>query len=424
MKQGAIQSVRGMPDILPPQSDRRQQLVAKIEAILHQFGYHRADLPLLEKTTLFQRTIGDETDIVAKEMYSFADRNGESLTLRPEATAGVVRSMIENGLLQQVQRLFVVGPMFRYERPQKGRYRQFAQISVESFGIATAAMDVELIEIGDTLFRALGVRDGVTLELNTLGLPEEREAYKKTLIAYLERHKDRLDADSLRRLHKNPLRILDSKNSDVQACLDGAPVLGDFLGETSKAHFAEVRRLLEGLSIPYRENPRMVRGLDYYSHSVFEWTTDMLGAQGTVCAGGRYDGLVGQLGGRATPAAGFAFGLERISLLAEKHEAFVAMRPDFYVLAATPAEQIEAMRWAACLRAAFTHLRVVLHNEFPSLKNQFRKADRSGARYVLVFAAQEIASGKATLKELATGKQARMTFDQLSSMIEQEKTLP
>ncbi len=420
----AVQSVRGMPDILPPESDQRQQLMAKIEAILHQFGYRRADLPLLEKTTLFKRTIGDETDIVAKEMYSFHDRNDESLTLRPEATAGVVRSMIENGLLQQVQRLFVAGPMFRYERPQKGRYRQFTQVSVESFGIATAAIDVELMQIGDTLFRALGLRDRVTLEINTLGLLEERQAYKKALTEYLERHKDALDEDSSRRLYTNPLRILDSKNADVRACLDGAPVLDGFLGEISKTHFLEVRRLLDGLSIPYRHNPLLVRGLDYYGHSVFEWTTDALGAQGGVCAGGRYDGLVAHLGGKSTPAAGFAFGLERIFLLARHHETFPELRPDFYVLAASSAEQIQAMRWAARLRAAFPSLCVVVHNEFPSLKNQFKKADKSGARYALVFAAEEIAAGQATLKNLATGEQTRMTFEQLSKMIEQEKTLP
>lgn len=419
MSNQAIQSVRGMRDILPPVADQRLRLSQVVHQLLEQYGYHCADLPLLEKTALFQRTIGEDTDIVAKEMYTFLDRKQESLTLRPEATAGVVRAMIQNGLLQQPQKLFVEGAMFRYERPQKGRYRQFVQISVENFGVATPAVDVELIQIGHELFSLLHIRDLVELEINSLGLPEERKAYQQALVEYLDARRDQLDEDSLRRLETNPLRILDSKNPQVQACLREAPHLNDYLGEHSQAHFAEVKTLLQALGISYRVNPNLVRGLDYYCHTVFEWTTTELGAQGTICAGGRYDGLVEQLGGKPTPAAGFAFGVERILLLAEnRHDLFKLKTPDVYVLIASAQEQAMAMQWASALRRATPGLVVTLHNEYASLKSQFKKADASGARYALVFASQERESGEATLKDLTSGEQQTLTLALLQTQLQ------
>lgn len=420
MSSQTIQSVRGMRDILPPESDQRQQLIALIHRILGQFGYHNIDLPLLEKTGLFQRAVGDETDIVSKEMYTFLDRNEESLTLRPEGTAGVVRAMIQNGLLQQTQRFYVEGPMFRYERPQKGRYRQFSQISVESFGLAGPEQDVELIQIGQALFTALGIRDLVTLEINTIGLPAERAAFHQDLVAYLEQHLDALDEDSKRRLHTNPLRILDSKDVEVQRCLDDAPQLHDYLGEESAEHFAAVKRYLDALHIDYVVNPRLVRGLDYYCHSVIEWTTTALGAQGTVTAGGRYDGLVEQLGGKATPAAGFAFGLDRILLLAQTRNVFSEKRPDIYVLAASEAQQTTAMQWANRLREELPSWQIIMHNEFQALKNQFKKADKVHARYALVFGEQEVSAHTATLKNLGDGTQQTLDYDGLIAALNHE----
>ncbi|SUO95871.1 histidine--tRNA ligase [Suttonella ornithocola] len=413
MSQLAIQSLRGMPDWLPPIADERQILCSRIRAVLAQFGYQAAELPLLEKTQLFKRTIGDETDVVSKEMYSFDDRNRESVTLRPEGTAGVVRAMIQNGLLQQNMRLFIEGPMFRYEKPQEGRYRQFSQISVESFGIATPAMDVELILLAHEVFTQLGIRNAVTLEINTIGLSSERIAFQKALVTHLEQHINELDEDSKRRLSINPLRILDSKDENTRRCLDTAPVLKAYLGEQSQQHFSEVCALLDALEIKYIINPRLVRGLDYYCHTVIEWTTQELGAQGTICAGGRYDGLVEQLGGKSTPAAGFAFGIERILLLAQKFGAFKPIKTDLYLLAVTPKEQAVAMQWAMALRRNNPNLRIVHHNEYQSLKKQFRKADLSGAQWVLVFGSDEVAHQEVTVKNLKNGEQERLTLAQL-----------
>ncbi|MDO5089984.1 MAG: histidine--tRNA ligase [Cardiobacteriaceae bacterium] len=402
MSREAIQSVRGMRDIFAPYALQLERLHAVSHALLQRYGYLPAQTPLLEKTGLFARSIGEETDIVSKEMYTFADRNDESLTLRPEATAGVVRALIENGMLQQTQRLYVEGPMFRYERPQKGRYRQFTQISVEAFGMADPALDVELMAVSAALFRELGVYDKVTLEINTIGLPEERRAYQQALVAYLQDHVDALDDDSRRRLTTNPLRILDSKDAGVQRVLDGAPVLADALGEASRAHFATVKALLDALGIAYRENPRLVRGLDYYCHSVFEWTTTALGAQGTVCAGGRYDGLVEQLGGKATPAAGFAFGVDRIALLCEDTLA-VSAAPDVYAIAADPALMAKLLPACEVLRAQ--GLRVVVQTDGQSLKNQLKKADKSGAAHALIIGESEAQANAFTLKTLASGEQ-------------------
>lgn len=414
MSKTQIQSVRGMRDIVAPYSLQLERLHDVAHVVLKRYGYLPAQFPLLEKTGLFARTIGEETDIVSKEMYTFSDRNDESLTLRPEATAGVVRALIENGLLQQTQRLYVEGPMFRYERPQKGRYRQFTQISVEAFGMADAALDVELMAVGAALFKALDIYDKVTLEINTIGLPEERRAFQEALVAYLRNHMNALDEDSRRRLDTNPLRILDSKNPDVQAVLDGAPVLSDYLGEVSVAHFECVKTLLDALGIAYRVNPRLVRGLDYYCHSVFEWTTDALGAQGTVCAGGRYDGLVAQLGGKPTPAAGFAFGVDRIALLAEA-TLHVDVAPDVYAVATD-------RRWMPKLLAACEMLRtrglsVVVQNDVQALKTQLKKADKSGARHVLIIGDDEAARDMATIKTLANGEQQTLPLAQIMTLL-------
>lgn len=414
MNKEQIQSVRGMRDIVAPYSLQLERLHDIAHDILKRYGYLPAQFPLLEKTGLFARTIGEETDIVSKEMYTFADRNNESLTLRPEATAGVVRAMIENGLLQQPQRLYVEGPMFRYERPQKGRYRQFTQISVEAFGMADAALDVELMAIGAALFRALDVYDKVTLEINTIGLPEERRAFQQDLVAYLRNHMEALDEDSRRRLDSNPLRILDSKNSEVQAILDGGPVLADYLGEHSREHFATVKNLLDALGIAYRVNPRLVRGLDYYCHSVFEWTTTALGAQGTVCAGGRYDGLVEQLGGKATPGAGFAFGVDRIALLAQD-KLTVDTSPDVY--AVTTDRQWMPKLFAVCESLRRQGLRVVVQNDVQSLKNQLKKADRSGARHVVILGDEEAARDVVTVKNLASGEQQMLSAADITAAL-------
>lgn len=414
MSRETIQSVRGMRDIFPPYSLQLERLHAITHALLQRYGYLPAQTPLLEKTGLFARSIGEETDIVSKEMYTFADRNDESLTLRPEATAGLVRALIENGLLQQVQRLYVEGPMFRYERPQKGRYRQFTQISVEAFGMADPALDVELMAVSAALFRELGVYDKVTLEINSIGLPEERRAYQQALVAYLQNHVDALDDDSRRRLTTNPLRILDSKDAGVQQVLDDAPVLADYLGETSVTHFATVKNLLDALGIAYRENPRLVRGLDYYCHSVFEWTTTALGAQGTVCAGGRYDGLVEQLGGKPTPAAGFAFGVDRIALLCEESLA-VSTAPQVYAIAATPAQMPALLKACETLRAQ--SVRVIVQTEAQSLKNQLKKADKSGAAHALILGESEAAHNLFTLKTLATGEQQTLPLAQIVAQL-------
>lgn len=412
----AIQSLRGMNDILPPHSSKRARLLQIIRQLLQQFGYLPAELPLLEKTQLFKRTIGGETDIVSKEMYSFDDRNQESITLRPEATAGAVRAMIENGRLQQITRLFVEGPMFRYEKPQEGRSRQFTQVSVECFGLANPSLDAELIAIGHELFTQLNIREVVSLEINSIGLAAERKAYQAALVQFLSAHIEDLDEDSKRRLQTNPLRILDSKDAKTQEILNQAPLLHDYLGEESKAHFAQVCGILEKLGIAYHINPRLVRGLDYYCHTVFEWTTRELGAQGTICAGGRYDGLVEQLGGKATPAAGFAFGIERIFMLWENMRPMDMSYPDIYILATGIEEQAEAMRWAMEIRRARPDWQIIVHHQLQALKKQFAKADAAQAHFVLVFGSEEVQQGLATLKNLATGEQQQLDLAAVIAM--------
>ncbi|MDF0534836.1 histidine--tRNA ligase [Shewanella yunxiaonensis] len=398
-----IQAIRGMNDILPDQSPVWQKVEAVLRASVASFGYSEIRTPIVENTDLFKRSIGEVTDIVEKEMYTFADRNGDSLTLRPEGTASTVRAGNEHGLLyNQEQRLWYIGPMFRHERPQKGRYRQFHQFGVEVYGIASAEIDAEVLMLSASLWDKLGMRQHVSLELNTLGDNEERVAYRDALVAFLEQHKAVLDEDSQRRMYSNPLRVLDSKDPEVQALLADAPVLMDYLGEESKAHFSRLCELLEAVGIQYKVNPRLVRGLDYYNRTVFEWVTDSLGAQGTVLAGGRYDGLVGQLGGKDTPAVGFAMGLERIVLLLETLglTADVASPVDVYVTAMGDECVPEAIKIAQELRQALPTLRVMSHCGGGNFKKQIKRADKSGAAYALIIGESELADNKVAVKPL------------------------
>ncbi|BCV67255.1 histidine--tRNA ligase [Shewanella carassii] len=398
-----IQAIRGMNDILPTQSPVWQKVEAVLRASVASFGYSEIRTPIVENTDLFKRSIGEVTDIVEKEMYTFADRNGDSLTLRPEGTASTVRAGNEHGLLyNQEQRLWYMGPMFRHERPQKGRYRQFHQFGVEVYGIKSADIDAEVLMLSASLWQKLGLTEHVSLELNTLGDSDERAAYREALVAFLEQHKDKLDEDSQRRMYSNPLRVLDSKDQQVQALLADAPALMDYLGEDSKAHFARLCELLEAVGIQYKVNPRLVRGLDYYNRTVFEWVTDSLGAQGTVLAGGRYDGLVSQLGGKETPAVGFAMGLERIVLLLETLElnADVAAEVDVYVTAMGDDCVIEAMKIAQELREKLPKLKVMSHCGGGNFKKQMKRADKSGAGFALIIGETELANNKVAVKPL------------------------
>ncbi|WP_435639482.1 histidine--tRNA ligase [Carnimonas bestiolae] len=399
-----LKGLRGMNDLLPDQSSKWQYVEATFKHILARYGYSEIRTPVLEDTTLFQRSIGEATDVVEKEMYTFDDRNGESVTLRPEFTAGVVRSVIEHGLaFNQTQRLWTTGPVFRYERPQKGRYRQFHQLSVEIFNLAGPDIDVELILLSARLLRELGLSDQVTLELNSLGTPEARAEYRSLLVDYLTEHKHELDEDSQRRLTTNPLRILDSKNPDMADMLAGAPRLIDHLDDESRAHFDYLKDRLTALGIPFRINTRLVRGLDYYSRTVFEWTTTALGSQGTVCGGGRYDGMVEQLGGKHVPAIGFGLGIERLVLLLETLDLFpdtIGNTVDVYLTAVgTRAEQM-ALPLAEQLRDQLPSLRLQLHCGGGSFKSQIKKADRSGARIALLLGEEESANATVGIKFL------------------------
>ncbi|ABN62471.1 MULTISPECIES: histidine--tRNA ligase [Shewanella] len=398
-----IQAIRGMNDILPTQSPLWQKVEAVLRSSVSAYGYSEIRTPIVENTDLFKRSIGEVTDIVEKEMYTFADNNGDSLTLRPEGTASTVRAGNENGLLyNQEQRLWYMGPMFRHERPQKGRYRQFNQFGVEVYGIGTADIDAEVLMLSARLWEKLGISDHVSLELNTLGDPAERAVYRDALIAFLEQHKDALDEDSKRRMYSNPLRVLDSKDQNVQAILAGAPELMDFLGEESKTHFSQLRELLDAVGIKYTINPRLVRGLDYYNRTVFEWVTSSLGSQGTVLAGGRYDGLVAQLGGKDTPAVGFAMGLERIVLLLETLELNkdIPSEVDVYVTAMGDSCLVEAIKIAQELRSALPNLKVMSHCGGGNVKKQMKRADKSGASVALLIGEDELAEGMVTVKHL------------------------
>ena len=399
---GNIQAIRGMNDILPEETPVWQYVEDTLRGLMRTYGYSEIRMPLVEKTELFKRSIGEVTDIVEKEMYTFDDRNGDSLTLRPEGTAGCVRAAIQNGLLHnQVHRLWYQGPMFRHERPQKGRYRQFHQIGIEVVGMEGPDIDAELIVMSERLWRLLGLDTAVTLQLNSLGSSEARAAYRDKLVEYLSARKAQLDEDSKRRLHTNPLRILDSKNPQMQALIAEAPQLNDHLDPASREHFEGLCALLEAAGIKYEINPRLVRGLDYYSKTVFEWVTDRLGAQGTVCAGGRFDSLVEQLGGKATPAIGFAIGLERLtSLLETQALPLEAYRPQVYLLRAGDAAQSPGFLLAEALRDALPGLRLQMHCGGGSFKSQMKRADKSGASIALILGEQEAAEGRVGVKFL------------------------
>lgn len=418
-----IQSIRGMNDLLPADSSLWQYLESTVNNVLSRYGYKEIRFPIVEQTELFKRSIGEVTDIVEKEMYTFDDRNGESLTMRPEGTASCVRACLQNGLLdnQQVQRLWYAGPMFRYERPQKGRLRQFHQIGVESFGVATADMDAELILITARLWQQLGLHDAVRLELNSIGSLEARANYRTALVDFLKQHFDSLDEDSQRRMDSNPLRILDSKNAATQAILDQAPSLVDYLDEESIAHFELLKQLLDTAGISYTVNPRLVRGLDYYSKTVFEWVTDHLGAQGTVCAGGRYDGLVEQLGGKPVAAVGFAMGIERLCLLIQELDKVpvgINSDPDVYFVVAGDKAQLAAFGLAEQLREQLPQLKLQLHCGGGSFKSQFKKADKSGAGFALVLGDDEAAQGVVNIKPLrSVGEQQTVPNDQLADKL-------
>jgi histidyl-tRNA synthetase len=398
-----IQAIRGMNDLLPQDSGAWQYVESALIDILQRYGYQEIRFPIVEATELFKRSIGEVTDIVEKEMYTFEDRNGDSLTLRPEGTACCVRACEEHGLLyNQTQRLWYMGPMFRHERPQKGRYRQFHQLGVEAFGMVGPDIDAEILLLSARMLSELGVADSVTLQINSLGNAESRQAYKQALVAYLETRRAQLDEDSLRRLGTNPLRILDSKDPNTQALLNDAPVLLDYLDEESRQHFDQLKALLDARGLTYQVNPRLVRGLDYYGKTAFEWVTDKLGAQATVCAGGRYDGLVEQLGGKPTPAVGFGLGLERLILLLQTLELIpegLDQQADIYLVVAGD-YTTEALAFAEQLRDELPFVRLMTHCGGGSIKSQMKKADKSGADIALILGEDEIREGKVTLKYL------------------------
>ena len=390
-----------MNDILPEQSAVWQYLENTVADLLKRYSYQEIRMPIVEQTALFKRSIGEVTDIVEKEMYTFDDRNGDSLTLRPEGTAGCVRAAEEHGLLyNQIQRLWYKGPMFRHERPQKGRYRQFHQIGVETFGMAGPDIDAELIILSARLWKELGIYDAVTLELNSLGSSEARAEYRTALVEFLSARKDQLDEDSQRRLESNPMRILDSKDPNTQALLDGAPVFEDYIDQESKEHFEQLCSMLDAAGIEYKLNPRLVRGLDYYCKTVFEWTTTELGSQGTVCAGGRYDGLVEQLGGRATPAVGFAMGVERLILMLQTLDAIpahVSNQPQIFIAAVGEGMASHGLLLGEMLREK-TNYRTQMHCGGGSFKSQIKKADKSGAAIALILGEDEVANGQVAVK--------------------------
>jgi len=413
-----IKSIRGMHDVLPDDSFRWQAFEAVIRRLMASYGYKEIRMPLVESTDLFCRSIGEVTDIVEKEMYTFEDRNGDKLTLRPEGTASCVRAGIQHGLLHnQIQRLWYSGPMFRHERPQKGRYRQFHQFGTEVFGIGTPDIDAELILIGARLWKQLGLKS-VRLELNTLGSNQTRIAYKQVLVDYLEQHRGLLDEDSLRRLETNPLRVLDSKNPAMREMLDNAPALIDHLDDESSQQFDKLKASLDAIGVKYTINPRLVRGLDYYCKTVFEWVTDELGAQGTICAGGRYDGLVEQLGGKATPAIGFALGVERILSLLESQQPPLAQSMDIYLVLLGEASEVKGLQLAEEIREQLPDVKMIAHCGGGSLKSQMKKADKSGARIAMILAEDELKNTRLSVKYLREKKQQiTVSFDELIKFI-------
>ncbi len=412
-----VQAIRGMNDILPGQSSVWQYLERTVSEVVNGYGYQQIRFPIVEQTELFKRGVGETTDIVEKEMYTFEDRNGESLTLRPEGTASCVRAADQAGLLfNQTQRLWYVGPMFRYERPQKGRYRQFHQIGVESFGMATPDIDAELIILTARLWKKLGLLEHVELQLNTIGVAAARETFKAALVDYLTEFKDQLDEDSQRRLSTNPLRILDSKDEATQKVLLNAPSLEDFIDDESREHFERLQAILKANDVPFVINRSLVRGLDYYGKTVFEWVTSHLGAQATVCAGGRYDGLVEQLGGRATPAVGFAMGVERLVLLLETLELIpeeAKEATDIFVVSFGDEAELASFVVAEQLRNANQGWTVLRHCGGGNFKNQMKKADKSGARFTLILGESEVAEGIVQVKDMQSGEQVSCATDAL-----------
>ncbi len=408
-----IQAIRGMHDVLPEQTPLWQYAEKIIRDVLSSYGYSEIRLPIVEKTELFKRSIGEVTDIVEKEMYTFEDRNGDSLTLRPEGTAGCLRACLEHGLLQgQAHRLWYYGPMYRHERPQKGRYRQFMQLGVETYGMSGPDIDAEVILLMDRLWKKLGIRDKVRLQLNSLGTIAERLVYRENLVNYFQEHLEQLDDDSVRRLHTNPLRILDTKNPAMKDVVANAPVLMAYLGADSLQHFNAITRTLDDLGISYEINSRLVRGLDYYSKTVFEWVTDELGSQGTVCAGGRYDGLIEQLGGKPNYAVGFAMGMERLLALMENLDAVKLVKPvDAYMIRVGEAAERVGLRFAETLRDEVPGLKLQVSGEGGSFKSQFKKADKSGADYALILGDDEASRCEVGIKPLRDG-QGQQTLSQ------------
>lgn len=417
----SLQAIRGMNDILPEQTPLWRYFEGTVASLLDGYGYRQIRLPIVEFTELFKRSIGEVTDIVEKEMYTFEDRNGDSLTLRPEGTAACVRAVLEHGIIGggQPQKLWYIGPMFRHERPQKGRYRQFHQIGLEVFNLPGPDVDAELIALTWRLWGALGIRDAVKLELNSLGTSEARARYREALVAYLSEHLEHLDEDSQRRLKTNPLRVLDSKAEQTQAVLVDAPKLADYLDEASQVHFEGLKARLDAAGIPYVINSKLVRGLDYYSKTVFEWVTDQLGAQGTVCAGGRYDGLVEQMGGKPAPGVGFAMGIERLILLLEtlgQVPASIARTVDVYLCAFGDAAELAGLRLTEQLRDQLPSLRLQANAGGGSFKSQFKKADKSGALYALVLGDDELARQVVGFKPLrGQGEQEHIAWADVAS---------
>ena len=416
-----IQAIRGMNDCSPTESPLWQWIEGQVRQILSSYGYSEVRMPIVESTPLFARAIGEVTDVVSKEMYTFWD-NDEQLTLRPEGTAGCVRAAIEHGwIYNNEQRLWYMGPMFRHERPQKGRYRQFHQAGVEVFGIATPEIDAELIILTARLWKALGIDQHVSLQLNSIGSLEARANYRSALVAFLENHQDLMSEEEKERLVKNPLRILDTKNQALQDVLDGAPKLLDYLDDESREHFAQLCGLLDSVGIQYEINPKLVRGLDYYNKTVFEWVTSALGAQGTVCGGGRYDGLVEQLGGHATSGIGFAMGLERLVLLVQEVNKSIPVKSavDIYVVYQGEGTTLAAFQLAEKLRSELPHLSTMLHCSGGNFKKQFKRADKSGATLALVLGESEVQNNQVVVKHLL-GAAEQQTID-VDNLIEHVK---
>ena len=415
-----IQAIRGMNDTLPEQTPVWQKLESLLRGVVSSYGYSEIRMPIVESTALFKRSIGEVTDIVEKEMYTFDD-NGDSLTLRPEGTASCVRAGNEHGLLyNQERRMWYMGPMFRHERPQKGRYRQFNQFAIETFGIATPDIDAEVILLSARLWKALGIDAHVELQLNSLGSNEARALYKEALVKYLELHEEKLDADSKRRMKTNPLRVLDSKNPDVQAVLVDAPKLSEHLDDESVEHFAKLQQYLDAAGISYVINERLVRGLDYYNRTVFEWVTSSLGAQGTICAGGRYDGLVEQLGGKATPAVGFAMGMERIVLMLNELElnSDVQADVDIYSVLVGENTDIAGFKMAELIRTELPNIKMMHHCGAGNFKKQMKRADKSGAKVALIIGETELQDNSVTIKDLqGKAEQQTVAMNQLIAVL-------